>query len=153
MIIILDSGPLGLVTNSKASAEAEACKEWLRGLPLAGHLALVPEIADYELRRELRLYGKTQGLRQLDKFKSSNQYLPLTTAAMLQAAEFWADARQRGLPTADRLALDADVILAAQAATITSADWGLAEAQAVIATLNVGHLSRFVDARLWQSIS
>lgn len=151
-IVLLDSGPLGLITNPKASPDADACKLWLRGLPQAGHLALVPEIIDYELRRELRLYQKVRGLRQLDLFKTSNQYLPLTTGAMLQAAEFWADARRIGLPTADRLALDADVILAGQAAAVTPEDWGLVGAQVVIATINVGHLSRFVDARTWQSI-
>lgn len=153
LIVLLDSGPLGLVTNPKASSEADACKQWLRVLRRAGHLALVPEIIDYELRRELRLFGKAEGLRKLDEYKTSNQYLPLTTRAMLQAADFWAAARRSGMPTADRLALDADVILAAQAATLDPADWGMAGAGVIVATVNVGHLSRFVDAQLWQAIS
>jgi hypothetical protein len=42
--------------------------------------------------------------------------------------------------------LDADVVLAAQALT-------LGAAPVVIATSNVGHLSRFVPAELWQNIT
>ena len=64
---------------------------------------------------------------------------------MRQAAAFWAQARQAGQPTAPDLALDADVILAGQAATI-------AEGDIAIATTNVGHLSRFVAAALWHTI-
>jgi hypothetical protein len=62
---------------------------------------------------------------------------------MLQAAEFWAEARRQGRPTAPDLALDADVILAAQAAVIERGE----EDEVVIATTNADHLSRFVDAR------
>jgi len=56
---------------------------------------------------------------------------------MLKAAEFWADARKRGRPTADPKELDGDVIVAAQAI----------EAGAIVATENVGHLARYVTAR------
>jgi len=48
--------------------------------------------------------------------------------------------------------LDADVILAAQAATLDPAAWGMAGARVVVATVNVGHLGRFVEARAWQAI-
>ena len=153
LIVLLDSEPLGLVTNPKYSPEAEACRAWLRSLPHAGHLPLVPEIIDYEVRRELRLYDKIRGLRNLDALCIPRQYLPLTTNAMRQAADFWADLRRIGLPTADRLALDADVILCAQAATLEPAAFGLPGASVVIATGNVGHLSRLVDARHWQDIN
>ena len=152
LIILLDSEPLGLATNPKQSAGADACKAWLRAMPHAGHLPLVPEIVDYEVRRELRLYKKTRGLRNLDALAATPSYLPLTTAALRLAAEFWAQLRQTGLPTADRLALDADVILCAQAATLDPADYGAPSAAVVVATANVGHLARLADARLWQDI-
>lgn len=153
LIVLLDSGPLGLITHPQSSPEADACKEWLRNLPLAGHLALVPEIIDYETRREILRRNSMNALQRLNSLKTPDGYLPLTTKAMLRAAQFWATAQQQGMPTADRLALDADVILAAQAATLEPADWGLPGAGVVVATVNVGHLGRFVDARVWQEIS
>ncbi len=66
---------------------------------------------------------------------------------MLKAAELWATARKGGYPTAAPDALDGDVILAAQALLLK--DEGN---EVVIATTNVGHLSRFIDAREWQNI-
>jgi len=85
-------------------------------------------------------------LARLDALVGLLEYLPLTTVAMRQAALFWAQARQQGQPTADNKALDGDVILAAQAITLGIAD-------TVIATTNVGHLSRFVPAALWPDIT
>jgi predicted nucleic acid-binding protein len=109
----------------------------------------VPEIADYELRRELLRLDLTRALVRLDALKSTIGYLPITTAAMMKAAEFWASARKTGKPTADSKALDADVILAAQAVLLTGPD----SDEPVVATTNVGHLSRFIDARRWQDIA
>ena len=75
-------------------------------------------------------------------------YLPITTNVMLRAAEFWAQARNIGKPTATDQALDADVILAAQAALL------IADGDTVVvATTNIGHLSLFVPAAWWQDIS
>jgi len=151
-IVLLDSGPLGLVTNPKESAESLACKDWLRQLTRDGHQALVPAITDYEVRRELKLYGKTNGLRNLDTLAASAGYVPLTSQALWLAADLWAQVRQAGLPTAERFALDADVILAAQARTLDAGFWEMPGATVVIATSNVGHLARLANARLWRDI-
>lgn len=145
--ILLDAGPLGLVTHPRVEQNREAAL-WLRGLLSAGVSVLVPEISDYEIRRELLRAGRTRGLSRLDSLAEDLGYLPLTTEALRLAARFWADARNQGQPTASDESLDADVILAAQAATLR----GDTDDGVVIATTNPRHLSRFVDARLWQDI-
>lgn len=145
---MLDTGPLGMVTNPKTTSPVcQECKLWLDSLPQKGYQVALPEIADYEIRRELLRAGKVAGLKRLDQLKAAITYLPITTEAMLLAAQLWAQARQGGRPTADPKALDGDVILAAQA---------ILEAhnrnEVIIATTNVLHLSQFVDAREWQEI-
>jgi predicted nucleic acid-binding protein len=145
---MLDAGPLGMVTNPKtSSAICQECKLWLDDLPLKGYEVMLPEIADYEVRRELLRVGKFAGIRRLDQLKAAITYRPITTEVMLKAAELWAEARRRGRPTADPKALDGDVILAAQATLVEEQG-----NKVIIATTNVGHLSQFVDAREWQLV-
>ena len=147
MIIFLDAGPLGQVTNPNMTAEALACTQWMEQRLEVGDEVLVPEIADFEVRRELLRARKTAGIRQLDLLKASIGYVALTTEMMLLAAEFWAAARQRGRPTAGNQALDADVILAAQVEVFRRQD-----REVVLTTGNVGHLAQFTDARPWREI-
>ncbi|MEO9126079.1 MAG: hypothetical protein ABI262_15595 [Microcoleus sp.] len=50
-IVLLDSGPLGIVTNPKAASPLyQEGKLWLQSLPLKGYIVMLPEIADYEVR-------------------------------------------------------------------------------------------------------
>lgn len=147
LCIVLDTGPLGMVSNPRASEQNEQCRQWLDGLLAQGILVYVPEIADYELRRELLRATKTAGLRRLDAVCAELRYLPLTTAIMRHAAALWAQMRQQGQPTATDAALDGDVILAAQALSLTSPD-----NQVLVATTNVGHLVRMVPANAWSDI-
>ncbi|WP_366934013.1 nuclease [Nostoc sp. NMS9] len=121
-VILLDSGPLGLVTNPKLSAESLACTQWLQLLVSSGSRVIIPEIADYEVRRELLRANKVKGITRLDELNQLLEYLPITTAAMRQAAFFWAQARQQGQPTAGDKTIDGDIILVAQAVTIIGAD-------------------------------
>ena len=57
LIVLLDAGPLGMITNPKSSPENEACKDWLAKLVSKGVEVIIPEIADYEVRRELLRAG------------------------------------------------------------------------------------------------
>jgi predicted nucleic acid-binding protein len=124
---------------------------WAVSLLAAGHRLYVPEVIDYELRRELIRAGKVASVRELDAQKARYRYAPLTTPAMLLAAELWARMRNSGTPTGDPKKLDIDVILAAQALTEATA-LGLPAANVVVATSNVAHLARLVNAALWQNI-
>jgi predicted nucleic acid-binding protein len=115
----------------------------------AGSRVVVPAIVYYELKRELRRAQKTAGIARLEAFIAATpgRYLALSDEALRLAAELWAHARQGGRPTADALALDVDVIIAAQALT-----FGPAPADVVIATTNAKHLAQFISAKHWSEI-
>ena len=149
--IFLDSHPLSLLCNPNLNAQVVAVTSWTAAMVIAGHKIYIPEVIDYELRRELLRAGKTASVALLDSLKTRFYYVPLTTEAMLRAAELWAQARKAGLPTGDPKKLDIDVILAAQALTEAGAR-GLDSADTVVATSNVAHLARFVNAALWGDV-
>jgi hypothetical protein len=136
-----------MITNPKSSPENEACKNWLASLAYNGVEVVIPEIADYEVRRELLRAGKDRGLGRLNALKGMLGYAPITTSVMLKAAEFWATARQVGRPSANDASLDADMILAAQAGALVAEG-----TETVIATTNVRHLALFAPARIWREI-
>lgn len=148
--ILLDAGPLGLAASPALTAETIASQNWIASQDLAGRRILVPEIADYEVRRELLLRRAVVSVRKLDVFISTepDRYLAITTVAMRRAANLWAQSRLVGAPTADRHALGGDVVLAAQALTL-----GVPLSDLVVVTTNVAHLSRYVPAARWQDIA
>lgn len=146
-VIILDSTPVGLITNPKASPLAKDCQEWFNILLSRGYNVILSEIVDYVIRRELLRAKKLSGIRRLNQLKSEVIYLPITTEVMLKAAELWAEARQKGKPTADNKALDGDVILASQGLLLKENDY-----EVIIATSNPKHLSLFINARDWKDI-
>jgi predicted nucleic acid-binding protein len=149
-VVVLDTTPLGLVTQKPGKvSEVVACLSWIGRLTRAGCRIVVPEVADYEVRRELIRAHKIVGLKRLDAFNAARQdrYVPITTEAMLKAADLWARARNAGLSTADPHALDGDVILVAQALGLN-----VPSGEIIVATNNVRHISRFIAADLWSNI-
>src|SRR5688572_14460321 len=142
-IYLLDTGPLGLLAHDRP-AHRIPIQTWLVQALAAGDTVYISEVADYEVRRELtRLIRAGQlapsRLNRLDQLAMLCSYLPVSTAMWRRAADLWADARQQGLPTAGAAALDADVLIAAQAA----------EAQATVVTNNPGHIGRWVPVFPW----
>lgn len=135
-----------MLSNPTESGPARATWGWAQSKLQGGDELVVPEIADYEVRRELVRASKSQGLDRLDELCRGLRYEPLATSAMRDAAALWADARNRGAATAHDLALDGDVILAAQARQLAVAG------AVVVATTNVKHLERYVDARVWSDV-
>lgn len=144
-VVLLDAGPLGLLAHTRSSATVNTGRAWLASLTAAARRVVVPEITDYEVRRELLRSKRGRAIAHLDALAGQLEYVPLTTAAMRRATELWAHARQAGQATAGDNTIDADMILVAQALTLGVSD-------VVIATTNIGHFARFVPAELWQKI-
>ena len=145
-IFLLDASIVGAVTNPKTNNQSvRECQGWFERCLERSQIFVLPEIADYEIRRELLRANKPNGIIRLDRLKSLVDYQPINTETMLLAAQLWAESRQRGNPTADPKELDGDVILAAQAKQLEFLGY-----EVVIVTTNIGHLSQFATARLWQ---
>lgn len=145
--VLLDTHPLSQVTHPKINPKVQ---QWLRSLGKIETVIRVPEIADYELRRELLRKGNQKSIDRLNKL-SQICLIPLTPERMRKAAELWAWVRNQGKPTASNDSLDGDVILAAQAILqLKSFD------QVIVITTNLKHISRFESEGIcvvdWQQI-
>ncbi|MDZ8067861.1 MAG: hypothetical protein RMY64_19915 [Nostoc sp. DedQUE08] len=132
--ILLDTHPLSQVIHPKVNQKVQ---QWLKSLQKTETVIRVPEIADYELRRELLRQGKQKSIDRLNKL-SQDCLIPLTPETMRKAAELWAWVRNQGRPTASNESLDGDVILATQAILqLRSFN------QVIVVTTNLKHISRF----------
>jgi predicted nucleic acid-binding protein len=147
-LLVLDASVVGAITNPKqTNAIVRDCQIWFRRSLARQSIFVLPEIADYEIRRELLRGKKINGLKKLDELKSAIYYYPIDSEIMLTAAQLWAESRQRGMPTADARELDGDVILAAQAIQLQAKGY-----KVTIVTTNVGHLAQFITASHWQDL-
>ena len=140
---LLDTGPLGLLAHDRP-AHRLPIQTWLLEQLAAGATIYLSEIADYEVRHELTRLVQSGNLPasrldRLDQLDRVFAYLPASTAAWRRAATLWATTRSQGKPTADPAALDADVLIAAQAL----------EVQATVVTCNPKHLKSMVPIHSW----
>lgn len=69
--IVLDSSPLGLLMQRPGIRIADACRAWAEQRQQQGVELVVPEIVDYELRRELLRLGNAAAVARLDAFESA----------------------------------------------------------------------------------
>jgi predicted nucleic acid-binding protein len=149
-LIILDSGPLGILTVSPTHQTAAPCHAWLAALEAVGAIIVIPAVADYEVRRGLIFKTAPAKLRNLNALVARFGRLPVSQVAWDLAADLWAQANLSGQPTAGPKSLDADAVIAGQALTV-----GQPGDTVTMATINVRHMARFpgLDARDWPTIT
>jgi predicted nucleic acid-binding protein len=154
MIILLDSGVLGLLCNPNPHPEAIAVLRWFERMLCRGAYIISSTICDYEVRRGLRLSslqgGSTAGLNKLTLLTEAIEFIPVTLEIAELSAELWAASKQQGKSTASSTSLDADLIICASYQVWKSRYPGR---EIVIATTNVKHLSRFANALEWSEIN
>jgi predicted nucleic acid-binding protein len=146
-VVLLDTGPLSQVAHPRIKPEV---KRWLQYLEKTTTVLRVPEIADYELRRELLRQGKQESIDRLNQV-SQRFFIPLTPETMRKAADLWAWVRNQGQATASNDSLDGDVILAAQAIfQLENYD------EVEVITTNLKHISRFqcegISVKDWNQV-
>lgn len=91
-----------------------------------GHL-IFSELSYYEVTRGLKAIGATTQLADFEQFYQAHRILPFSHDAAVQAANIWADLKQRGL-----LIGEVDILIA-----------GIAMSEGLaVATHNTSHFSR-----------
>lgn len=139
MRLLLDTGVLGQICHPRRHGDVRV---WLRSA-VRVHVALISELADYELRRELLRLGATRSLARLDELVRELVYVPVATTHWRDAAALWASARNAGVVTAAPAALDGDVLMAAQAL----------DEEATIVTTNAKHFEALgIPAMAWSAV-
>lgn len=141
MKLAIDTGVLGMLCHPRKGADVKLWYRGVRGVRRA--TVYLPEVADFELRRELLRIPSVASLRELDRLPVEMEYVPLTTAILRDAAALWAGLWNTGRPLGTADSLGADVILAAQARAVG----------AIVVTDNIAHLGRMVDARSWRDLA
>lgn len=100
----------------------------------------LPEIIDYELRRNLELEGLGKSINLLNQFRSRDQIIYLESEHLVRAAELWAWCRKKGLTTTENKGVDIDVILISQTESLKEFF-----DEVIILTIDVGDLAVFRD--------
>ena len=147
-IILLDTGPLGALAHPSEKGDIGRIKQWYASLRMARRVVRVPQISDYELRRELIREGLGTSIALLNKLiGETGGLVPIDAKTMNKAAQLWAKCRNDGTAPCDDTALDGDVILCAQA-------WALAgtRREVSIATGNKKHIESMATCALWHEI-
>lgn len=149
-VAVIDSGPLGEIIKRHPSADTIRWIEFINENKIA---LRIPEIIDYETRRELILQGlkgnieSYKSISNLTKYRQTNRLIPLEPSITLtDACELWADLRFNSQPTADRKNIDVDVILVTQALSMKK-DFD----EIIIVTGNLSDLRRFshLGIKIW----
>lgn len=144
--LLLDTGVLGKLCHPNQKQLRPAMDKLMMLVAATVHAnnILLPEIADYEMRRKLlhliaRGQTSSRSIDRLDSLRAVTEFLPIDSDAMRRAAELWAESRIAGRPTGNDDALDGDVILAAQAEGVDG----------IVLTDNLKHFEHLPPCQLW----
>jgi hypothetical protein len=154
LIVILDTGVLGLICNPNLHPNATKCTNWLYTLLARGVFVVTSELCVYEIERGLFLSaiksGTDYGIKRLEEFREVFEFLPITPELLRESAKLWADAQSRSLGTSNPKNIDVDIILCAQWKMLQNQNPGR---YVVVATENIRDISRFANADRWGNIT
>lgn len=164
MIVILDTGIIGIITNPNNSPETIECENWLYGLFSRGARIISSDICDYEIRRGLELAcininnkspyisllaNKRGGIEKLDELRNILEFLPVSFSLLERASYLWGKSRSISQPLSSNSVLDVDIILCAQWEILSEENPGR---EIIIATKNVRDLGRYANADIFENI-
>ena len=154
MIILIDSGILGILSNPNESEVNTKCEEWLYNKITKGCTVVTSQICKYEVKRSLILCQKknslqAEGLEKLADLEKLIDFIPMTEEDIDIACQLWADSIIVGIQVAPQQDINFDLIICSQWQRLKTESPGR---EITIATHNIRHLKRFAHAELWENL-
>lgn len=153
-VLVLDTGPLGLLVHSN-KLRREPRLRWLFSLRSQGVTVEVPAAAYYELRRKLadlrnradnpaRKQRFAESIVRLDRLVERVSFEPMTPGILAVASELWAKTVHTNATTAkDKRDINFDLLICASANM----------KDAVVATENVADIAQHSRAVRWSQLT
>lgn len=154
MIILIDSGVLGILSNPNESATTIKCEEWLYNKIVKGCTILTSQICKYEVKRSLLLCqeqkpSQVSGIQKLAELENLIDFIDVKPPDIETACQLWVQSIVEGIQVAPMMDVNFDIIICAQFKRLELENPGR---EIVIATTNLRHLQRFVKADLWENL-
>ena len=153
MIILLDTGIVGPLTQPNSTEESNLILDWMYDLLAKSIIVVSSDICDYEIRRGLIQAGLqdqcNDGIEKLDKLRDVINFLPITNKALNHASSYWAEASNISQLNAPVRDINFDLILCGTWKVLTEEYPGQ---EVIIATKNLRDFLRFAEADLWHNI-
>ncbi|MEG3436898.1 hypothetical protein V0288_07180 [Pannus brasiliensis CCIBt3594] len=147
MIILLDSGVLGALSNPNESEINARLEQWLFNKIKWGSL-ITSQVCKYEVKRSL-LKIQSKGINKLADLEELIDFIPIVDRDIEIACELWVKSITEGIQVAPERDINFDIILCAQWQRLQEENPGR---KVIIATTNLRHLRRFAEAELWENL-
>ncbi|MEB3309761.1 MAG: hypothetical protein VKJ02_05970 [Snowella sp.] len=154
MIILIDSGVLGILSNPNESAINIKCEEWLYNKIVKGCTILSSQICKYEVKKSLLLVQEktsftVSGTQKLTELENLIDFIDVKASDIEIACQLWVQSIVKGIQVAPSMDINFDIIICAQFRRLELENPGR---EVVIATTNLRHLQRFAKADLWENL-
>lgn len=158
MIVVLDSNVLGLLAtpdksvafeDERESTEIYRCTEWLYRLLSRGVRVVIPDICDYEVRREL-IRIDSSSIEHLNSLRELLDCREVTFDILEHAAKLWAESRKISQPNTVQENIDVDCIISAYCHILEQENPGR---EVILATKNIKDFQRTTKCAHWQDIT
>lgn len=152
MIILIDSGILGILSNPNESELNVKCENWLYEKFLRGTI-LTSQVCKYEVKRSLLLNQKRNlqlaGINKLTELENLIDFISITEEDIEIACKLWVKSIIQGIQVAPEKDINFDIMICTQWERLKKENPGR---EIIIATDNLRHLTRFAQAQSWQNL-
>lgn len=159
VLLVLDTGPLGLLTNPNKTEKPEACRHWFENMAQNGARVAVPQTSYEEVCIGIQHAHTVHGIDRLNKFVNEvydrNLWIATNRVVTMEAERLQESTKTRGKMTGDPNELNPDCKIAAACKLAPQLLDDIPQGtRCVVVTDNIKHYKQIeVECYKWQDLT